>query len=368
MILKINDRFRNRQLDYFNNFSLNLKFDSIGGTFGFSYDFNPDNREHKELSCIGHYHECSVEHNGELLLTGIVLSINMTSAPVKKLVAIGGYSLPGVLEDCEIPTTSYPLQSDGLTLKQIAQKLLQPFGIKMIIDNAVAQKMNSVFDKSTAGESQTVKAYLTELATQKNIVISHNEKGELLFTAAKTDQTPVMQFDFSNGVLPGVSMNLQFNGQAFHSHITVQKQAGIDADAETGNAGEATVRNPYVYPKAVYRPKVISQSSGSDVDTETAAKNALAAELKNIKLTIKLDRWLDANGKIIKPNNYITVLNPEVYLYNKTVWFIEEVAFSGNEKEQTAVLTCVLPEVYNGKTPVYLFKGINEHGEKIPTA
>lgn len=327
----------------------------MASTFSFSYYFDPDNAEHKELSCIGHYHECTVEHNEETLVTGQILSINMNSSPVREMVSIGGYALPGVLEDSDIPP-DMPLQTEGLSLKEIAQQLCTRFNLKMEVADSVAAAMNGVFETSTAKDGQNIKSYLTQLAAQKDIVISHTTAGALLFTKAETNKTPLLDFDFSAGTTPGTTMNLNFNGQAMHSHITVRKQA----DADGGNEGESTVRNPYVYPKAVYRPRVITQSSGTDVDTDKAARQALAAELKNIKLTIATDRW-EVDGKIIKPNNTVTVINPEIYLYNKTTWFIEQIEFKGDEKETTAVLTCVLPEVYNGKTPVYLFSGVNLH-------
>jgi prophage tail gpP-like protein len=303
------------------------------------------------MACIGHYHLCTIEHNDELVLTGYILSEGFSSSSNRKLVSIGGYSLPGVLEDCEIPPTFYPLQSDGLTLRQIAQKLINPFELKMIVDPAVAAKMDAVLEKSTAKESQNIKSYLTELASQKNIIISHNERGNLVFTEAKANKKPILNFD---GGIPFTSMDLSFNGQGMHSHLTVMKQA----DSDGGNAGEFTIQNPYV--PFVYRPKVVTQSSGDDNDTEKAAQNLLADELKNLKLTIVTDRW-EIDGKMIKPNNIISVTNPEVYLYKSTDWFIESIDFTGDEKQTVAKLNCVLPEVYNGQTPKYIFRGINLH-------
>jgi prophage tail gpP-like protein len=327
----------------------------LADSFGFSFYNNPDNPEHKELLCIGHYHICTVTHNNETLLTGNMLSQGFVSSSDRKLVTISGYSLTGVLEDCEIPPKIYPLQSDNLSLKQIAQKIIAPFGLKMVVDSSVESLMNSSFKKSTAKENQNIKTYLSDLASQKNIVLSHTEKGELWFTKAKTKQKPIIDFDTTKGTLIGTEFTLQFDGQAMHSHITVQKQA----DSDGGNAGEETIRNPYVI-GSVYRPKVISQSSGDDNDSSKAAKTALAAELKNIKLTIKTDRWI-VDGKIIKPNNLITVINPEIYAFTKQTWFVESIDFTGDEKQTTAVLNCVLPEVYNMETPIYLYKGINLH-------
>lgn len=351
MELYIDDRIRNRKVDFFNTFNLNLQYDSVASSFGFSFYFNPDNKEHVEMACIGHNHLVRVEHNGELLLTGFLLSQGFTDAPVKSLCKFGGYSLTGVLEDCQIPTSIYPLQSDGLTLRQIATKLLNPFKIGLKTANGV--NIDSVFKTTTADETQTIKDYLTELATQKNIIITHDSEGNLLFTQALKKQTPIL--DFFPGQPGSTDMNLTFNGQAMHSHITVVKQASMDG----GNAGQYTIRNPYV--PFVYRPKVMNQTSGTDNDTQSAAKNALAAELKNLKLVINTDRWTDANGKIIKPNNIITVLNPEIYLFKKTKWFVESVNFVGDNENLTASITCVLPEVYNGEHPEYLFEGINLH-------
>lgn len=351
MILKINDRITNRKVDYFNQFKLNLQHASVASTFSFNFYFDPLNHDHKEMACVSHYHVATLEHNGELLLTGYILSQGFNHKNVKELVAIGGYSLPGFLEDCEIPTSLYPLQSDGLTLRQIAQKLIKPFGLKMVVDPSVASKMDSVYDTSTASETQTIKGYLTELAAQKHVLLSHDAKGNLVFTSAKTKQKPILEF--KDGVI-GTTMTLAFDGQRMHSHITVQKQS----DLEGGNAGESTVTNPYV--PFVYRPKVKTQSSGTDIDTDLAARQMLAEELRNLKLTIVTDRW-EIDGKIIKPGNIISVINPEVYIYKKTLWFIESIEFIGDNKSVTATINCVLPEVYNGETPVSIFKGINLH-------
>lgn len=351
MILKINDRIRNTKIDYFNDLSVTLSYDMIASTFDFGFYFNPEDQKLVDLACIGHYHTATVEHNGELLLTGYILSQKFRSASRRELTRFAGYSLTGVLEDCEIPTSLYPLQSDGLTLREITQKLLKPFGLSFRVDGSVSADVDLVYDTVTAKETQSVKSYLSELASQRNIILSHTAKGELLYTRASTSLKPIADF---NGSVSTSGMTLDFNGQGMHSSITIMNQANIDG----GNAGESSVTNPFV--PYVFRPKVKTQNTGDDNNTEEAAKNALSQELKNLRLTIELDRW-ELNGKLIKPNNLITVKNPEIYLFQKTNWFIESVTFKGNEKAQTCTLSCVLPSVYNGTTPKYIFSGINLH-------
>ncbi|MCK4521529.1 MAG: hypothetical protein KAU20_03065, partial [Nanoarchaeota archaeon] len=172
---------------------------------------------------------------------------------------------------------------------------------------------------------------------------------------AKTDLPPVLEFDTRDGTIPGTTFSLSFEGQGMHSHITVMK----DANDDGGNAGQQTIRNPYVI-GSVYRPKVMSQGSGDDNDTNDAAKKALADELRGVKLTITTDRWV-VDGKILKPNSMISIIAPELYIYRKEKFFIESINYTGDNTKTIATLNCVLPEVYNGEAPVSIFREINLH-------
>jgi prophage tail gpP-like protein len=355
MNLKINDRIQVRDIEFFNDFVLNLRYDSLSSTFNFGFYFDSTNPDHRELACVSHYHEAIIEHNGQRMMTGFILAETFTDQPAKQLTQFAGYSLPGVLEDCQIPTDLYPLQSDGLNLRQIAEKLVRPFKLKIIVDESVSKKMDKVFPKTTANATQSIKEYLNDLASSRDIVMSHDSNGALLFTSAKVDQQPILIVGPEG--IPGVSMTMAFSGQQIHSHITVIKQASADG----GNAGEFTIRNPYV--PIVYRPKVITQNSGDDNDTATAARMALSEELRNIVLTVNIDRW-EIDGKLILPNNVIRVRNPNLFIFKQTDWFIESIAYKGDNLSNTATLTCVLPEVHNKKSPKNIF--VDPH-ENAPT-
>lgn len=345
MKLIINDRIRDRSVEFFNNFSLDLKYNSIASSFGFVMYYNPENPEHAELVEPSHYHIAKIEHEGELLLTGYILSPKFKSSSTPSLVGVSGYSLSGTLQDCQLKN-GQPLQFDNLSLKQIAEQVIEPFGLSIIIDSSVAEEMDKPYKVSKADVKDTVKKYLAELASQKNIIMTHNQYGNVVFTRIKTKTKPIMNFD---GRDTAVSMSLNFDGQSMHSDITVLKQA----NARGGNAGESIIKNPYV--PYVFRPRTVIQNSGDDNDTELAARMVLAKELSGIKLTIELDKFM-VEGEVIKPNNLITVKNPELSLFQKSTWFIESVKISSDNKKDTAILTCVLPEVFNNETPKYIFR------------
>lgn len=340
MILKVGSK----SVDFFNDISVTLDYNSVASTFSFSFYFNPENEAHKVICKPLSYASVTIEHNGELLITGTLLNIEFNDSANKELCTLSGYSKTGVLEDCEIPKSAYPLQSDGISLKAIAEKIVKPFDIKLVVDASVASKADAKYTISKASDRQTCKAYLTELANEKHIILTHNEKGELLLTEAKSVQKPF--FDFGKG-MAGIRYSLQVSGQAMHSDIIVQRQVTI----KNPNAAIAENTNPYVN---VFRPRVQRQTSGDATNTKLAARNAISEELRNIKLTIEVDRW-DINGKIIRPNTIITILNEDLYLYNRTNFFIESVSFKGNNDVEAATLTCVLPECYNNQTPKNVF-------------
>lgn len=345
LVLKINDRLKIRTIQFFNNFKLELKYDSIASVFKFDIFFDPENHDMEELVCVSHYHEAIIEYNGMKFLHGYIISQGFRDAPQKQYAQFGGYTLTGVLEDCSISPQSYPLQNNGLSLRQIASKLIAPFKLKMVVDPLVASAMDMVYAESTAEPTETIIDYLTKLSNQRNIIISHNENGDILFTTIASNTLPVLNIEEG---LVGTEMTMIFDGQKIHSDITVLRQA----DTDGGNAGQVTVKNPFV--PIVYRPKTILQNSGDNNSTKQAAQNALAAELRNIVLTIKIDRWI-IDGQIIKPNSIITVLNKNLYIYKRTKFFIESVGYEGNSESHTAALRCVLPFCYDGTTPYNIF-------------
>lgn len=341
MILKIN----NRIIQQFENLTVSLKYESVSSSFTFGLQFDPDNSIHKEILLPLQYYPVTIEHEGELLITGTMLSHSFKTNSKKQLVPISGYAKTGVLEDCPIPPECFPLQNNNLSLKYVADKILSKFGLQAVIDPAVADRANTAFKKLTANDGQTVVSYLAELASQKHIIVTHNEYGNVVFTEAKASQAPA--FDFTNG-MPGIEMDLIIDGQKMHSGIDMTRQK----TKKSSLGGKANVDNPYCN---IFRPRAKKQSAGDTVDTKLAAQNMLADELRSIALKIYIDRW-NLTDKIIRNNCIVSVRNPELYLYEKTNFFVESVDYSGTVSQQVATLNCVLPEVYNNQPPKNIFK------------
>ncbi len=335
----------NATITRFRKLKVTLSYNAVCSQFSFNFTFNPNNQDHKAVCKPIEYPKALVSYNGKTIITGTLLKNTFKSLPARATVPIAGYSTPGVLDDSNIDVDYYPLQFNGLSLKQITEKIIKPYGLSLKVAASVSTRAAKVYDNVEADAKQSVKDFITELALQRKIVVSHDTDGNLLFTEANTRSQPIAHIE--KGV-PVEYMTLDIDGQKMHSKITVVQQQSIEGE----NVGQYSVYNPYV---SAYRPKIITQSAGNDNDTEDVAKQALADELRSIQLEIKINAW-ELNGKLLQPNNTITVINPDLYIYRPATFFIEKVVLEDNNPDKVAILTCVLPEVYNGNNPKMIFQ------------
>lgn len=381
--------------DKYNQAFVNLIYDSIASTFSFLLYFDPNNEGHRKALLPGLYPDVTIEHNGQLLLTGTLLLYRFQSSAVKSLVHIEGYTKTGVLEDCQIPGT-VPLQSDGVSLTAIATKICDAFGLTLIVDDTVRDICSGPIPTINADATETVKSYLSAIAGQLNVVISHTPKGELLLTGYKTKvvvsysvrvpdpirgepefiptigtNNRISIATFVNG-MPGIEFEQVFDGQKMHSSIAVTGQAtfsGTNAVAATplnnpfvGNLttvalkDQNDINNAQIYGQVstIPRPKVINQTTGTYLTTDKAQQNALCDEYKHLPLIIKMRGW-ELGGKLAMPGDIITITNPDLHIYTPARFFIESIQYNDNPAKETCTIHCVIPETFNNDVPKNIF-------------
>lgn len=338
----------NKDYEGFSNVAVNLTFDAVASTFSFDAYFDPENDSHRELFRPLRYREVKIYEDNVLLLTGNILSHRYSAQARNNLVPVSGYSKTGILEDVSIPPDLYPLETVNKSLKEIATRLTEPFGIGVVIDDEVADDAAKLYEKSASSGSDTVAGYLAQLASQRNITLTHTPAGNLRLARPKKVKAAIATY-IEN--MPAVTIDLEVNGQGMHSETTVMRQGSITDDLN----GESTKKNPLV---GQYRPLVKEQTKGGSGDTENAANNASSSELQGISLTITSDRWTWYDGRrlsVITPDHYINVNSPSCFLSRTSVWFVKAVTLTENDKERGATIYCVLPESFNGEEPKNIF-------------
>lgn len=329
--------------DYYNFFSgltINLKLDSVASVFGFDVRFNPENAAHRKLFKPLSYKTVELYNAaGVLIFTGTIINHKFNSTEKPELLSLSGYSLPGVLEDVTVPVSDYPLESINRSLKDVAQRLLGLFDIKLIIDASATTASDIIYKKSVASPTDSIKGYLAKLTSQRNLVLSHTAAGEILIYKPATAK-PVYFFNTGNTS----KMTFEVNGQTMHSKISVIRQPSED---NAGVSTADTVDNKLI---PVFRPKTKILSSGEDTDVKNAADNELANELKAINLSISLNRVED-----IAPGSIVEVLNPELFLFKKTKFMVIDVIIKTDTNSETSDFKLVLPETFTALQPVQIF-------------
>ena len=361
----------------FTDFSYDQSLDSVASSFSLACRFDNENRSlFKPLS----FPKVEFFNDEEkLFFTGIIIDYNFKSNSETNLIQLSGYSIPGVLEDCNVPYSSYPLESNNMNLKEIIEKFIKPFNIKLIVDSSAKNEALKNYAKTSAAPEDSLKDYFSKLAAQRNLILSHKENGDLFLFKADPKATPVFLFNKENTI----EMSLSVSGQNMHSEITLlrqpkpkktekKKEPKPDAEEYEDELGYTHKKDPSTPPKPkskkikekpqyfdtvknplveIFRPTVKMLTEGEDFDTKNAAKNQLSDELKNIKVSIKIEGWKD-----IFPGQIIEVQNEEIYFEERVKLIIENIKKSENSGRREMDINCIPVEAYTGETPKNIFK------------
>jgi len=367
MKIKVAGKFYN----YFNAVVISTTLDTIASIFTFTAFYDQDNPDHKILFKPLSYYKIEFFHDedtgGGLIMTGTITHHSFKSSKENNLVQISGYSLPGVLDDCQIPYSLYPLESDNRTLAQIVARLITPFHLNVITYPVVTKEASQLIAKTVAKVDETIKDYLCKVANQKNVVISHDIHGNVILFRPDISAATKLTLTGQNTL----EMELAIDGTKIHSDITCLRQPSrskgenqfegeedadqaTNPDAESNGQGKAfkiesinTVKNPLVQ---AYRPMVRRLTKLSFYDTNRAALNMRAAELKNIRVLFALDHW-----EPISVGDIIEVLNPEIFINNKARMVLESTVIQESSERKTMTGVLVLAETFTGDEPQNIF-------------
>jgi prophage tail gpP-like protein len=330
-------RINGAVFQFWNEIKLESAIDSFS-MFSFTTPFEPDSPELRELFRPFEFQRVEILIGGELQFTGTLMTPTPTVAPDSATAMADGYALAGVLNDCPLPGAVQPVEYNGLTLKTIAQRQAESFGLAPVFDTP----QGLAFESVTIQDGQAVLAFWKMLATKRGIVISNDEFGQPVFQT-ETDETEAQPLEL--GRPPVASVSPSFDAQAYYSHITVVSPMflGIIEGARH------TEVNPFL--RGVSRPLTISVEDLEPGEEVALAKSKMGRMFANaISYHVTVDTWRDAAGALWRPNTFVELLAPRAMVYNPTRFLIRSVSLR-KEKAETATLNCVLPGAYSGGVP-----------------
>lgn len=361
MQIKVNGKLYN----YFNAVVISTTLDTLASVFSFTAYYDQTNPDHKILfRPLSYYTVEFFNDEGGLIMTGTLTHHSFKSSREQNLVQMSGYSLPGVLDDCQIPYSSYPLEQDNLNLHEIVANIIKPFHLNLITYTDVVPDASQIIAKTVAKVDETIKDYICKVANQKNVVVSHDIHGNVILFRPDITAAPKLLLNGSNTL----EMTLDIDGTKLHSTITTLRQPSrgtgknnftdetdldnvTNPDSPGGKVFKIssidTVTNPLI---GAFRPYVHRLTKLSFYDTQRASLNIRAAELKNIRVNFSLDHW-----EKISVGDVIQVLNPEIFINTTAKMILESTIIQQSGERKTMTGTLVLAETFNGDEPQNIF-------------
>ena len=120
-----------------------------------------------------------VEIDGELVLAGYVVDVNVETEPARLTASLFGVDRSGDLVECSANPTG-PAEYVGLDLLGIVRRLIAPFGMTVTAQTDVGDQ----FPHFAIDASETVMSAIEKAARQRGILVVSDGVGGLLLTSA----------------------------------------------------------------------------------------------------------------------------------------------------------------------------------------
>lgn len=325
-----------KQYQFFTNYTITSNINTLD-TITVESPFI-DTEEYRRAFKAFNYSEVLVYYGTDLLMVGSLLSSLISINESSKTLSLTIYPKCGVLNDCPAPTSLYPVSYDGYNLKEIAEALLEPYGIGVEFAGDPGESFIEVAIEPT----ETVLQFLANLADERGFIFTNNSDGDLLFWKAGSGSAVE---SVQEGETPFLSCEPKFSPQSYFSEVT-----GIFKEDEEVDAISCTWKNPFL--QNVFRPTVVEFDETTE-DIEKAVYDYAGRMFGSVcSYTVTLNTHRTTSGECIKANMIFSVLAESSQIYRETDFLVSKVVLTRSpDKGIQAELTLVLPGAYSGTLP-----------------
>jgi prophage tail gpP-like protein len=298
------------------------------------------NAEFKEIFRPFSYKPMTVTVGGVPLFTGILLTPLPDVTDKKKSVNVTGYSLPGVLNDCTVPPSAFPLtEFNNQSLATIAKTMAEPFGLAV----EFTEDPGPVFERVATKPTKKVLEFLAELARKRNLIVSSTPAGKLLFQRAVDVGRPIARL--VQGEPPLTKVTPSFKAQEYYSHVT-----GLQPEDPVSKGSQFTTKNSRL--EGVLRPFTFQAEDTDNANVKATVDAKAARMFANVAMySITVSTWRDSFGNLWAPNTTITLFAEDAMIYSEYEFLVKSVALARDGDSESATLSLVIPEAFKGQIP-----------------
>lgn len=319
---------------------LHDQIDSIS-TVSFKAPFEPDRKELRDIFRPFTYPDVEVKVGGFQFFAGRMVSVSPDSDANSNTVDVTAYAHAGWLNDVTMPGHKYPIEYKKLGIGAIATKLGEPFGIT----NLVVGEEGSKFDKVRLEEDKKIWAFLTDLAQQRNFVLSNTPNGMLLIWRSVDAGNPVAHLKGDES--PITKISAEFSPQEYYSEITC-----FSKTTRKRRGNQYTAKNPFL--NGILRPLAFRAQDTPAGDAPMSAQAKVGRMLGNMaSFTIdNIPTWRDPSDRIWAPNTTLLVgPAPKAMIYRKSELLVRGITLKQTANELSASLNVVLTGAFSGQAP-----------------
>ena len=316
--------------------SIQSNIDSVADSFVFTAPYDINNELSKLIDPFT-YNDAEIYIGGKKFISGQCMkwTPNITDNNVSMTVEVRSKS--GIINDCMSLDKS--LDYKNMTLKQIAEKILLPFGLSPEFPDGDTDK----FIKVNRQIDETIFNFLSNLAKQKGLLITSGDKSnKIIFTRADLTTKPIASF--KQGEFPLIGINASYDGeQRFSNYIAISQSAG-----KPNNRTELQDKSIKLYRPIVFAANETESGNIKDAASWKISKSIVAST--NISITIQ--GWHDPKNKLWTKNKKITLFYPLACIFRDTEFLITRVDFRKDSNGGNITnLNLVLPQAYSLNFP-----------------
>ena len=305
----------------------------------FTAPFDPNDARQRAAFKPFTYPQVEFEVNGGRVFNGVSLGPLPSVDSESKSIQIGGYARAGVLSDCNIPVSAFPLEFNNAGLGQIAEKIAGFFGIGVTF----TADAGATFDRVACLYDQRALDFLADLAKQRGLVIGNDVNGDLVFRTADTGTATVTQLE--EGRAPLSSVSVFFDHQQYYSHVT-----GIEPVVVGATGSKYTVTNARL--AGIIRPYTFKVADAVGGDVQPAAEAKMGRMFANMaSYSVNVTTWRDAAGRLWEPGATVSLFAPSAMVYTPYSFVIRSAVFERDAGSERATLDLILPGSFAGKIP-----------------
>lgn len=279
---------------------------------------------------LGSFPDSQVFIGNELLLSGAAYGLSPDFSNSGNTIDLEIWSYTADVIDSTMPE---PFEANNITLQDRANQLIKNIGIKAIFEF----DPGGPFDRVTADINDTIFSHLSDLATQRGLLISSTPEGNLLFTKAKTG-APVGTIE--SGQQGAFSFAMNFDGRQLFNTYTAFGESPGNPTKSAQSVDENVPRSRFMSFKA-------DNTTSGDIQ-KCADWQRSKANAKALTMQIPYAGWYAPNDSLWRENTTVTIKAPEIFIPNGFTFLIPQVEYVSESSGSTTTLSILPSSLYTG--------------------